>query len=640
MRKKIALYFIFVFAFAIGKLGFMAYHGDVFGQYSIGQWMEAVWNGLPHDLTSAGYLMALPLLLELVQIWLPGKWHQSTMRFWIRLCWLMVLTNYLFDLVLYGYWGFRIDKTALFYLLDNPAEALGQAEWWMMAGGITALVILWWPLQKITLRIADVSSSADKSNVPAGNKQSIGKRVGRTAAAVLLCGLCFLAIRGGVTTSTMNVGRVYFSSEMPLNHAATNPFFSFFHSLARKQKDFSKQYRFMTADEAATAYAEMNASGIQIMADNFLTDEMEEAPLLKTLRPDIVLLIFESFSGAACTGVNKEADPTIMPNVNRMYEEGVGFSNMFANSFRTDRGCAAILASYPGQPTNSVMKDQDRCNNLQYLSKRLKENGYTTRFIHGGDVNFTNMKGFLTAGGFESITGDTDFAMSDRLSKWGVPDGKMFDYLYKEIIGENNHPSATGDERRKPFMKVMLTLSSHEPFDVDYHHFDDPYVNSLAYTDSCFGAFIDHMKKTLEWDNLLIIGVADHAFANYPAGIQNHEQMRYRIPMFWAGGAVANPQIISTYGSQTDIAATVLGQMGIGHEDFNFSKNMTDMSIGHYGFYAFSDGFGLITDSCSYIQDNAKNGSALSGSNDPNGTAERWGKAYLQTLYDDLAGRK
>ena len=626
MRKKIIIYFLFVAVFAIGKVLFMAYHSNIFAQYQTAEWLEAIWHGLPHDLTSAGYLMAIPFILELPNIWIGGTWHKVAMRCWLAFAWLVVLINYLCDAVLYGYWGFRLDKTALFYLLDSPAEALGQVEWWMLAGGVLLLVALWYPLKKVTDKIIEKGDGQ--------RQRTLKEKYGLTAMALVLCGLCFLAIRGGVTTSTMNVGRVYFSSEMPLNHAATNPFFSFFHSLAKKQKDFSKQYRFMSEEDASAAYTAMNTARMTTDMNDSIGDKPS---LLKSHRPNIVLLIFESFSGAACDGVNPDADPSIMPTINQLYREGIGFTNMFANSFRTDRGVAAVLASYPAQPTNSVMKDQDRCNNLQYLSKRLKENGYKAHFIHGGDVNFTNMKGFLTAGGFERIVGDTDFPISDRISKWGVPDAKMFEYLYEDIMLEHKSNEVNGNE---PYLKVMLTLSSHEPFDVDYHHFTDPYVNSIAYTDSCLGAFIGHIRQTPAWDDMLIIGVADHSYANFPAGIQNHEVMRYRIPMFWTGGAISGSHKISTYGNQTDLAATLFGQMGIMHTDFNFSKDMLDNTIGHYGFYTFSDGFGFITDSCRYIQDNAQNGSPLSGSNDPNGTAEHYGKAYLQTLYNDLAKRK
>jgi phosphoglycerol transferase MdoB-like AlkP superfamily enzyme len=625
MVKKIILYFIFVLLFVIGKYVFMLYYSDVFGAYTAWQWVQALYYGLPHDLTSAGYLMALPFLLQIVFVWWRGTWHRRFMCFWIGLCLFLVIFNYYSDLILYGYWGFRLDRTALFYLFDSPLDALGQAPWYMLCLFPVFIFLTWWPLKHILCRFYP-----ERRN---GSSLVLGSRTERsrnTFLAVLCCGLLFVAIRGGVTTSTMNVGRVYFSSEMPLNHAATNPFFSFMSSVFKKQKDFGKQYRFMPAEEAAAAVQEMNTPGV-LSADSVSgSPESGMLPrrLLRTNRPNVVLLILESFSGAACTGVSADADPAIMPAVNRLYQEGIGFTNFFGNSFRTDRGVAAIMASYPGQPTNSVMKDQNRCNRLDYFSQAMKEEGYSLHFVHGGDVNFTNMKGFLTAAGFTDITGDTDFPVSERLSKWGVPDGKMFDYLYDEIVADTAR-----------FLKVMLTLSSHEPFDVPFRHFENPYVNSVAYADSCLGSFVNRLKETPAWENLLIIGVADHAFGNYPAGVQNHEIMRYRIPMFWVGGALAASGTCPTYGSQTDLGATLLNQLEIGHDQLKFSKDLMDPNIGHYGFYAFSDGFGFVTDSIRYIQDNARNGQALSGSNDPNGLAERWGKAYLQTLYDDLSKR-
>lgn len=615
MLRKIALYFIFVLLFVAGKGLFMCYHSDVFGAYAMADCLSALWHGLPHDLTCAGYVTALLFVLELVRIWLPGKWHTWVVRIYLPIILLLVLANYFGDLVLYGYWGFRIDSTVMVYLTDNPVDAFAEGETWQLLLFPTLTLLLTWWLSKQLLKVVPGSDEAVAVT-------SVANRAWRTVACLLLCGVVFVAIRGGVTTSTMNVGRVYFSGEMPLNQAATNPLFSFYSTLGKQQR-FDKQYRFMSADEAAAAYAELNqpqtAEGLS--ADTLLT----------TQRPNIVLLILESFAGAACTDIYAEADTTILPNVNRQYREGVGFTNLFANSFRTDRGVAAIMASYPGQPTNSVMKDQKRCNHLDYMSQSLKAEGYQLHFVHGGDVDFTNMRGFLTAAGFEHVTGDTDFPLADRISKWGVPDHKMFNYLFDEITATTSTDA--------PFLKVMLTLSSHEPFDVDYHHFADPYLNSVAYADSCIGSFIEKLKQTPQWENLLIIGVADHSFARYPEGIQNHELLRYRIPMFWTGGAVRKSCLVDAYGSQTDLAATLLAQMGIDHSAMNFSKDLLDPVQAHYAFYAFSDGFGLVADSCVYIQDNKNNGCALSGSNDPEGTAEKWGKAYLQTLYDDLSRR-
>lgn len=54
-------------------------------------------------------------------------------------------------------------------------------------------------------------------------------------------------------------------------------------------------------------------------------------------------------------------------------------------------------------------------------------------------------------------------------------------------------------------MKTFLTLSSHEPFDVPMSRLEHPYLNSVAYTDSCLGAFVDTLRQSPLWENLLIV---------------------------------------------------------------------------------------------------------------------------------------
>ena len=58
-----------------------------------------------------------------------------------------------------------------------------------------------------------------------------------------------------------------------------------------------------------------------------------------------------------------------------------------------------------------------------------------------------------------------------------------------------------------------------------------------------------------------IVLVPDHLGA-YPQDIDNLTVDRYRIPLIFIGGAVKEPRQIGTYGSQIDIAATLLGQLG------------------------------------------------------------------------------
>ena len=54
-------------------------------------------------------------------------------------------------------------------------------------------------------------------------------------------------------------------------------------------------------------------------------------------------------------------------------------------------------------------------------------------------------------------------------------------------------------------MKMFLTLSSHEPFDVPMNRLEDKYLNSIAYTDSCVGDFVEKLKRLPVWDNTLIV---------------------------------------------------------------------------------------------------------------------------------------
>lgn len=625
--KKIAIYFGLVILACVGTLVFMCFHFGTYAQFDMADWMAVLGHSLPHHLTVAGYVMALPMLLCLVRVWWPKRkpidWHTRFMMIYMAVMMCLLVQCWAVNLVLYDFWGIVLDGTALFYILDNPADALAESPLWAVVLLVVLLSAIAWGTARLMRWLF--------GDAPSSHPVGMSHRGWQTLGIVLLCGLDFLAIRGGWSPATMNPGRAYFSDAMPLNHAAVDPVFNFAYSVS-KTKRFDQQYRFMSAEEALAAMDELNRETASY--DGTMAEDSVMSPdrMLRSERPNILLIILESFSGSACHYLTPTADEGWMPSINRLMGEGLAFTNFYANSFRTDRGVAAVLAAYPGQPTNSVMKDQAKCDNLQYLSKRLGEAGYQLQFVHGGDVNFTNMKGFLRSGGITHILADSDFPVSERLDKWGVRDDRMFDALYDEIV------SSPTD---KPWFKTMLTLSSHEPFEVPFARYEDPYLNSVAYTDSCLGHFIDRLKSNAEvWDNLLVIGLPDHCYARFPADVLQHDPARYHIPMFWTGGAVSEHKDVEVMGQQTDLAATLLGQLGIGHADFNFSKDMFDPAVGHYAFYAFSDGFGLLTDSCQYVQDNKRSGVGLQpGTSDPEGKAERWGKAYLQRLYDDLQKR-
>ena len=119
----------------------------------------------------------------------------------------------------------------------------------------------------------------------------------------------------------------------------------------------------------------------------------------------------------------------------------------------------------------------------------------------------------------------------------------------------------------------MLTLSSHEPWEVDYHRLSDERQNAFAYTDSCLGVFVDGLKASPLWDSLLIIVVPDHG-ATYLEGQSSADVRVSEIPILWLGGALARTGEVDAMVSQSDIAATLLAQMHLDITPFVFSRNV------------------------------------------------------------------
>lgn len=214
------------------------------------------------------------------------------------------------------------------------------------------------------------------------------------------------------------------------------------------------------------------------------------------------------------------------------------------------------------------------------------------------------------------------------MSKWGAPDHELFNRFWKDYSSENHGA---------PRFRVIQTSSSHEPFDVPYRRLDDKALNAFAYTDSCIGDFMKRLRDSRLWDRTVVIFVADH-LGCYPHVIDNYKESRYRIPLILAGGAVKRPLKIDSYGSQQDIAATILAQLGLSHSMFAFSKDMLDSRNPHFAFFTVPDAMGYADADNAMIFDNASGKVVYSRGNAAESNTVR-AKAYLQKLYDDIDRR-
>lgn len=339
----------------------------------------------------------------------------------------------------------------------------------------------------------------------------------------------------------------------------------------------------MTPEEADVAIARLDS----ITAVN----DSVAISMLKVERPDVVMIILESFSSHLMPSLGGEP---VALKLDSIAATGWLWDNFYANSFRTDRALTAIMSGFPGVPSASLMKNVEKIEHTPSWPREMKRNGWKSSYFYGGDTNFTNMHAYLVSQGFENIICDKSFDAADRKSKWGAHDDKVFARALADILSRND---------LDPHLDIIQTSSSHEPFEVPYSNTrfaDNDRLNAFAYTDSCTADFVNALRRTTRWDQTLVIIVPDH-YGVYPQDIEN-PVMRHTVPLIFTGGALADaPRRISRTGSQADIAATLLGAIGVDHSAFPFSRNLLEDDAAQYAFFSEPGVAGLTTPVGSYV---------------------------------------
>ena len=611
MKKRItalAFYSIFWLVFFIfARMFFLGYEYQLSFRNGFAGLLAAFWHGSRLDISTTGYYLLIPVLAAIPAIWISGSWYRIFIKLYTYL--LIVFSSLIVvaDASLYSYWGFRMDYTPMFYL-RTPGEAMAsistlRALTFIAAIGLISAVFIF----LYNKFIDRLFSPPEKSKY----------RLAWSFVILILSGSLIIPIRGGFSLAPINAGSVYFSQKMFLNHAAINAIWNVGTS-AFAQKPLKNPYVFGDTSEAKS------------LVDSLTAKKGITEQVLNNRRPNVIIIILESFSGYLIGGLG--GDSLVTPNINRYAREGILFCNFYASGTRTDRAIPAVLAGYPAMPTLSIIKEPKKSQSLPNIVRLLIDQGYNSSFWYGGEINFANFNSFVVESGFHQVITKSNFAPSDYNSKWGVHDHVMFSVLEDSM-----------KRVREPFINVVLTLSSHEPFDVPMKPFFkeegvyDKYRNSVYYSDKALGDFLDHARQTSWWKNTLVVLVADHC-ARVTSEIPIFEGKAFRIPMLWVGGAVERRgERIMKYGSQTDIPSTLCGQLGL-PSIFPFGKDILSSGSASFAFYAFNEGFGFVSDSSAVAYDHKSGKPVLMEGKDAI-RSEKCGKAFLQVLFDDYLSR-
>jgi phosphoglycerol transferase MdoB-like AlkP superfamily enzyme len=595
----LAYYVYWLCIFILAKVVFLLYHIKMTSKLDFAGVLGIFSHGFMLDLSASSYLVLFPVLVLLLTVYTKGKPVSCIINVYTLLALLPVILAVLVDLEIYKYWGIRLDNTALRFV-GKPREMLASTSWGMIIILLLAFIAL------ISLLFFMYKRYVAKYLVESEKPRWKGLLV-----FAFLIPVMFVAIRGGTGIAAISVSRVYFHPEPYPNHAAINVLWNIGHSMIEK-KDQPNPFHYLNEEVARQCL------------DTLYAEEKSGAELLNTQRPNVILIILESFTAKLVEPLG--GLPNVTPNFNKLCKESILFANFYANDSRTDKSLVSILSGYPALGKISIIKFPNKTQKLGIISRDMANAGYHTSFYYGGDVDFANMRSYLVNGMFQQIVEATDFDKSLQTGRWGVHDQFTLQRLADDC-----------DQSDEPFFKVLLTLSHHEPFDVPVkprfgnNSIDNKVSSSAYYVDSCLGDFIQKAKLTKWWNNTLIIMLADHG-TKFPGNTIVYYPEKYKIPMIWTGGAIRSDTIITSFMSQADLSSTLLNQMDIDVSAYPLSKDILKAKH-NFAFYEFNNGFGMMSDSCNYVFDNDLQKIILSKGRIPDEFLQS-GKAIQQEVYE------
>ena len=552
-------YLLTVAIFAIAKVVFMLsyHHAHSFAFTDI---CQVIWHGLSLDLSTALYFLIVPWLLTVASLWLPIKAY--IFKGYYILMALAFSLAFVADTSLYAFWGFKLDASCLDYP-STPTEAMASVTTLYLLVRVLLILLTFFLVFMAYHRLC--GTPAARTALTGNEGGSHGHR-GRLSLEVCIYALMIpfiiIGIRGGIGESTTNIGQVYYSQQQFLNHAAVNPVFSFLASF-EKTASYIPDYHFDDDEKCQ-----------QVIHELFPTESINSDTLLNTTRPDIVIVLLESAG---------ELFAPFMPHLQSLKQQGISFDSCYANSWRTDRGTVCTWSGFPSFPTSSVMKMPSKSRQLPSIARTLQAEGYHTTYLYGGDINFTNMRSYLLSTGFERLHWQKDYTLEEQKSaQWGVRDDITCNTLYDMITHE-----------KSPFLIGYSTLSTHDPWDVPVKIRDNEIENAFSYLDQCINTLVERLKKTPQWKNLLLILLPDHSMDFN--GISEHDARRNHIPMVWIGGAVKAPKAVSVICNQTDLPATLLGQLQLSHRQFRYSRDVLSKNYTQpFAVHTFNNGISVI----------------------------------------------
>ncbi|MES3032596.1 MAG: LTA synthase family protein [Gemmatimonadota bacterium] len=602
--------------FALARLLFLGWHWALIPAGDRTLLPFAFVHGARMDLSAAAYLTALCWLVLLLTISARRTIVERALAVVSAVSVVFVSLVTLTDIGTFGPWRRRLDGSLWTYL-QTPREAYASASSVAVTPLLVLLLLLvpltWWLLRR---SLRDTVRQLE----PVRGVAAIGSGVALFVTGLLLA----VPIRGGLQWTPLNESTVLFSRSTMANLGAQNAGWYLLYSTLAQQKE-----------PTGNPYAVLPARDVSAAMDSlYRGQDVSPASLLTVARPNVILIIWESFTAKVVARL--DGVPDVTPQFERWSHQGILFDSLFASGERSAQGLVSILSGFPSVPNEAIMARPRKAASLPQLGQSLRGAGYHTSYYYGGELAFANMKAYVLNGGFDRVTGVEAFPDAQRNSKWGAHDHVVLERALQEVSHE-----------ARPFFTTVFTLSSHEPFEVpEPPHFpggdeSTQFLNAHHYTDASIGRFLDSAAVQPWWDSTLVVIIADHGspLPNGRAGTTRSVPDRHHIPMLWLGGALrVRDTVIHRIGASVDLAPTLLTQLGLRREGFRWGRNLLTTGQDGFAYFANNDGFAFI-DGRGWLVFDERANRTVEQSPGAGASHRRNGSALLQASFADYLAR-
>lgn len=356
----------------------------------------------------------------------------------------------------------------------------------------------------------------------------------------------------------------------------------FFRGFKAAELDYARFYPQLPASEAVARAAALKAGGApETGADNLVA--ARRGP------HHVVLISVESLSASYLRHFG--GSPTLTPALDRLADEGLLFTDLYATGTRTVRGLEALALSLPPGPGESIIKRPDN-SGLDTLGSILGRAHYDVRFLYGGDARFDDMRRFFGVNGYTVLDRQAlSAAEIHHENAWGVADEDVYTLALRVISRSARAGCLT-------FTHIMTT-SNHRPYTYPDGRVTLPSgaagrQGAVQYTDWAVGDFLARARHEPWFDDTIFVITADHCASS--AGKTRLPLRRYHIPLIIYAPGLVPTGVRSRLASQIDVAPTILGLLGLPRATGFFGRDLLRPGLSSFAFVSTYRELGFLRD--------------------------------------------